>query len=391
MSRDLDRIRAKVERGDRLEADDGLALFMEPDLLAVGALAHTVRERMHDDRAYFNRNMRVELTNVCEAECRFCAFARLEAGAPGSRTLTVEQAIARVRDNPDPKLTEVHMVNGHHPGLAFETYEAVLRGWREARPNVHRKCFTAAEIFFFAKRYAMSVEQVLARLIDAGLQSLPGGGAEIFHPDVRPRISKGKCTGDEWLDVMRAVHASGLHSNCTMLYGHVETFAHRVHHMLELRALQDESLARGRGHFQAFIPLAFHPDHGPMAKLPAPTGIDDLRCIAVARLLLDNIAHIKSYWVSSTPKVAQIALRFGADDIDGTIVHETIYHDAGSTSPQGLSREELVRLVWEAGCTAVERDTLYRSLEVMPRPAAPEASLTMRERPRVRRLAVMEG
>jgi aminodeoxyfutalosine synthase len=387
----LERVRDKVKRGVRLDADDGLALFLEPDLLGLGALANEVRERMHGDRTFFNCNLRVELTNVCEAECRFCAFARLEEGAPGSRTLTIEQAVARVREHPDPKLTEVHMVNGHHPGLAFETYEQVLRGWREARPEVHRKCFTAAEIFFFAKNYGMSVEQVFTRLVDAGLQSLPGGGAEIFHPEVRPRISKGKCTGDEWLDVMRIAHAMGLHSNCTMLYGHVETFAHRVDHMLRLRTLQDESLARGRGSFQAFIPLAFHPDNGPMAKLPSPTGIDDLRTIAVSRLMLDNIPHIKSYWVSTTPKVAQIALRFGADDVDGTIVNETIYHDAGSRSPLGLSRDELVRLIWEAGRTAVERDTLYREIEVLPRPSMPEGAIPMRERTRVRRLEVMES
>ncbi|MEI8255169.1 MAG: radical SAM protein, partial [Deltaproteobacteria bacterium] len=213
MSVTLDRVRAKLREGARPDTADGLALFLEPDVLGLGALANDVRERLHGDRAYFNRNPRVELTNVCEAACRFCAFAQLEAGSPGARTLTVEQAVARVREHPDPRLTEVHMVNGHHPGLPFETYESVLRGWREARPDVHRKCFTAAEIFFFAKTYGLTVTRVLERLIDAGLQSLPGGGAEIFHPEVRPRISRGKCTGDEWLDVMRTTHAMGLHAN----------------------------------------------------------------------------------------------------------------------------------------------------------------------------------
>ncbi len=386
----FDVIAAKVRAGARLDADDAVALFEEPDLLALGALANESRERRHGDLAFFNRNVRLEVTNVCNASCAFCSFAKLEEGMPGATTLTVPQAIDALRrkiDETDPP-TEIHVVNGLHPGLSFSYYEELLRAMRDAFPTAHRKCFTAVEIHFFAQHYGMTVREVLEKLIAAGLQSLPGGGAEIFHPDVRAKISHDKATGDEWIAVHREAHALGMMTNATMLYGHIETFAHRAHHLLRLRALQDESIALGKGRLQAFIPLAFHPDGNGMRNLPGPTGFDDLRTLAVSRLVLDNVDHLKAYWVSATPKVAQIGLSFGADDVDGTIVSETIYAAASKRAPEGLCVDDLVRLIREAGRVPVERDTLYNVLREYPR-AALEGSFKVRERRQGKHLQVL--
>ena len=336
----IESISRKVHAGERLDADDALALFLEPDLLAVGALANTVRERMHGDRTYFNRNMRIEVTNVCVASCLFCSFAKLEEGSPGAHTMKVEEAWRELEMRMDDPPSEIHIVNGLHPGLPFSYYEELLRGFKRIKPDIHMKCFTAVEIHFFAQHYRMTYEEVLTKLRAAGLDSLPGGGAEIFHPDVRKRISDDKATGDDYIEVHRVAHKLGMRTNATMLYGHIETFEHRVDHLMRLRALQDET-----GGMQAFIPLAFHPDGNGMKNLPAPTAVDDLRTLAVSRLVLDNVPHIKAYWVSMTPKIAQLGLRFGADDIDGTIVHETIYHAAGSRWPQGMGYDEMVWLI----------------------------------------------
>ncbi|MBS2019182.1 MAG: aminofutalosine synthase MqnE [Deltaproteobacteria bacterium] len=385
----LDAIREKVRRGERLDFDDGVALFLEPDLLAVGALANEVRERRHGDRTYFNRNMRVEVTNVCVASCLFCSFAKLEEHMPGAHTMSLDEAwneLASRMNDPGGPPTEVHVVNGLHPGLPFSYYEDLLRGFKRIDPKVHLKCFTAVEIHFFAKHYGMTYREVLEKLRAAGLDSLPGGGAEIFDEQVRSKISADKATATEYLEVHRVAHQMGLRTNSTMLYGHIETFAHRVDHILRLRALQDET-----GGLQAFIPLAFHPDGNGMKNMPAPTAVDDLRTIAVSRLLLDNVDHIKAYWVSLTPDVAQIALRFGADDIDGTIVHETIYKAAGSKSPGALGYDELVRLIREAGRIPIERDTLYNVVREHPRAETPEAALKPRERVRPRLHVVNNG
>jgi aminodeoxyfutalosine synthase len=378
----LDRIEHKVREGERLDFDDGMELFMARDLLRVGQLANTVRERLHGDRTFFNVNMRFEATNVCEASCRFCAFQKLEEGMPGARTTTHEHAWATLRDFPDPKLTELHMVNGLNPNLPFEWYEELLRGWKRVRPSVHLKCFTAVEIHYFAEKFKMGYREVLERLHAAGLDSMPGGGAEILHPDVRRRIAQGKASGDQYLEVHRVAHSLGIRTNTTMLYGHIETFEHRVDHLLQLRKLQDET----RG-FQCFIPLAFHNENNGLERLPEPTAFDDLKTLAVSRLLLDNVPHVKAYWVSMGLDVAQLALRFGADDLDGTIVHETIYHAAGSDVPMGMTRAELVRLIREAGRVPVERDTLYGVVEELPAAEAPEASLKLKERNK-RRLAL---
>jgi aminodeoxyfutalosine synthase len=380
----LDAIRSKVERGERLSAEDARTLFEHPDIVAVGQLANTARERLHGDRAYFNRNMRIEVTNVCVASCLFCSFAKLEEGAPGAHTMRVEEAWAELEKRMDDPPSEIHIVNGLHPGLPFSYYEELLRGFKRIKPDVHMKCFTAVEIHFFAQHYKMTHREVLERLRAAGLDSLPGGGAEIFHPDVRTRISHDKATADEYLEVHRVAHGLGMRTNSTMLYGHIETFEHRVDHLLRLRALQDETKG-----LQAFIPLAFHPDGNGMRNLPAPTAIDALRTVAVSRLLLDNVPHVKAYWVSMTPEVAQIALRFGADDVDGTIVHETIYRAAGSRSPSGLTVEQLVRLIREAGRVPVERDTLYNVVREWPRAALPEAAVKVRDRKAAKHLEVV--
>jgi aminodeoxyfutalosine synthase len=380
----IDAIAKKVRAGERLSFEDGVALFCEPDLLALGALANEVREKRHGDRTYFNKNMRVEVTNVCVASCLFCSFAKLEDGAPGSHTMKLEEAWAELEARMDDPPSEIHIVNGLHPGLPFSYYEELLRGFKRIKPDVHMKCFTAVEIHFFSQHYKMTYAEVLEKLRAAGLDSLPGGGAEIFHPDVRKRISNDKATADEYLEVHRVAHRLGIRTNATMLFGHVETFEHRVDHILRLRALQDET----RG-LQAFIPLAFHPDGNGMKNLPAPTAVDDLRTIAVSRLLLDNVDHIKAYWVSSGPDVAQIALRFGADDLDGTIVHETIYHAAGSRVPQGLREGDLIRLIREAGRIPVERDTLYNVVREHPRVALPEAAVKVRDRKAGKHLEVL--
>jgi aminodeoxyfutalosine synthase len=253
----------------------------------------------------------------------------------------------------DP-ITEIHIVNGLHPGLSFDYYTELLAGLKRIQPTIHLKAFTAVEIFYFAKKFGMSIADVLEKLRAAGLDSLPGGGAEIFAPRVRRKICHDKCSGDEWLEVHRVAHRLGLRSNCTMLYGTVETTEERVEHLLQLRALQDET-----GGFQTFIALAFHPDGNSLTKLPAPTGLEDLRTYAVARLMLHNIPHIKAYWIMLGIKTAQTALWFGADDLDGTVQEEKIYHMAGAETPQAMSPAEIVRIIREAGRTPVERDTLY--------------------------------
>ncbi|HLK35787.1 MAG TPA: aminofutalosine synthase MqnE [Polyangiaceae bacterium] len=371
----IEAVANKVRSGERLSFEDGVALFRHPDVVAVGQLADAVRERLHGDRTYFNRNMRIEVTNVCVASCLFCSFAKLEEGSPGAHTMTLEEAWQELRARMHDPPSEIHIVNGLHPGLPFSYYEDLLTGFKRIKPDVHMKCFTAVEIHFFARHYGMSYEVVLERLRRAGLDSLPGGGAEIFHPEVRMRIAHDKATADEYLEVHRVAHRLGMRTNATILYGHIETFEHRVDHLLRLRALQDETSG-----LQAFIPLAFHPDGNGMRNLPAPTAVDALRTIAVSRLLLDNVPHVKAYWVSMTPEVAQIALRFGADDMDGTIVHETIYKAAGSRSPSGLTVEQLVRLIQEAGRVPVERDTLYNVVREYPRAVLPESALKVRDR-----------
>ena len=344
----------KLDAGERLTLADGVRLFESPDLLAVGWLANRERERLHGDRTYYNCNIRIEATNVCVANCLFCSFARLKPGDEHAYTMSLEQAWEKLRVRAEQPLTEIHVVNGLHPDLPFDYYKELLRGFKQIRPGIHLKCFTAVEIAFFADLYGMTDEQVLRELMDAGLDSLPGGGAEIFAERVRRKICHDKCDADRYLAIHRLAHGLGMRSNVTMLYGHIETMEERVDHMLRARALQDQT-----GGFQAFIPLAFHPDNNQMRKLPAPAASDTLRVHAVARLVCDNIPHVKAFWIATGVDVAQTSLWFGVDDLDGTVQEERIYHMAGARTPEAMSTSEIRRLIRAAGREPVERDTLY--------------------------------
>jgi aminodeoxyfutalosine synthase len=349
-------IAEKITSGERLSFEDGVALYRSPDVLAVGWLANSVREKLHGDLAYFNVNRHINPTNVCVAACRLCAFGR-KKDAEGSYTMALEQAWETAASGYSEAVTEFHIVGGLHPDLPLEYFLDLVSGLKERFPKVHIKAFTMVEIAFFARRAKLSIKETLEKLKAAGVDSMPGGGAEIFADRVRHIICDHKIDGDEWLETARIAHQVGLKSNATMLYGHIENEEDRVDHLLRLRAVQDDTHG-----FQTFIPLAFHPDNTPLEHLPRTTGLTDIRQIAVSRLLLDNFAHIKAYWQMMTPKIAQIALRFGADDIDGTVIEEKIYHDAGATTPQGMRREGLMRLIREAGREPFERDTLYRAV-----------------------------
>ncbi len=351
---ELTTIAEKVQAGQRLNFEDGVALYRSGDILAVGWLANLVRERLHGDVAYFNVNRHINPTNVCVASCRLCAFGR-KKGDEGTYTMALEEAFATAASGYSEAVTEFHIVGGLHPDLPFEYFMDLVRGLKQRFPKVHIKAFTMVEVAFLARRGKMTINETLERMKQAGVDSMPGGGAEIFADRVRHIICDHKIDGGEWLETAKAAHRMGLRSNATMLYGHVENEEDRVDHLLRLRAAQDET-----GGFQTFIPLAFHPDNTALDHIPRTTGMLDIRQIAVSRLLLDNFSHIKAYWQMMTAKIAQIALRFGADDIDGTVVEEKIYHDAGATTPQGMRRADLVRLITEAGRRPVERDTMYR-------------------------------
>jgi len=348
----LQPVREKVLSGRRLSFEDGVALYRSHDLLAVGALANHVREQRHGEAAYFVWNTHINHTNVCVATCDFCAFAA-KKDAPRAYTMRLDEIFANVAALPRP-VREVHIVGGLHPDLPFSYFTDMMRGIKAARPDIHIKAFTAVEIFFFHRLYRLSVEKVLAELKAAGLDSLPGGGAEIFAKETRDRIIKGKADAEEWLAVMREAHRQGIPTNATMLYGHIESVEDRVDHLLRLRALQDET-----GGFVTYIPLAFQPWEAPAMKVPETTGFCDLKAIAVGRLLLDNFPHIKSYWIMIGPRLAQVGLSFGADDLDGTVTEEKIAHDAGASTAQSLTVHELCRLIREAGRRPVERDTVF--------------------------------
>ena len=347
-------IAQKLFGGERLEFGDGVSLYRSSDLLAIGCLANYVREKLHGNRTYFNVNRHINPTDVCVASCRLCAFGK-RAKDPKSYTMSLEQVWETAGIGWTEAVTEFHIVGGLHPELTLDWYCQMLRGLKERFPQVHLKAFTMVEVGYLAQRTKISVRETLERLKDAGVDSLPGGGAEIFCDRVRRVICDHKLTGQEWLDTARTAHQLGLHSNCTMLYGHIENEEDRVDHLIRLRELQDET-----GGLVTFIPLAFHPDNTALHHIPKTTGFLDIKQIAISRLMLDNIPHIKAYWIMMTPAVAQIALRFGADDIDGTVVEEKIYHDAGATTSQSLRRGELLRLIRKAGREPVERDTLYR-------------------------------
>jgi aminodeoxyfutalosine synthase len=353
----LNPVAAKVMAGARLSPEDGIAMYRSPDLLAVGWLANYVREKRHGNTTYFNVNRHINPTNVCVAHCKLCAFGR-DPDAPGAYNFALEEIYSRAEQGVREGATEFHIVGGLHPDLSFDYFLEMIRGLKQRCPNVHLKAFTMVEVGYFSRIAKLSIKDVLLKMKDAGVDSLPGGGAEIFHPRVRKIICDHKTSGQQWLNIARQAHQIGLRSNATMLYGHVETAEERVDHLVKLRELQDETHG-----FVTFIPLAFHPDHTALAHIPKPTGYDDLRNIAVSRLMLDNFEHIKAYWIMLSPAIAQIALRFGANDIDGTVVEEKIYHDAGATTSEFTSRSELERLIRAAGRIPVERDTLYRPVD----------------------------
>jgi len=353
----LEALRAKIDAGERLSYQDGLTIYRTPDLLGVGWLANQVRERLHGNKTFFNVNRHINPTDVCVASCKLCAFGK-RARDPKAYTMSLEEVWEKAGHGYTEAVTEFHIVGGLHPELTLDWYCQMLRGLKQRFPQVHLKAFTMVEIGYFAQRGKITEREVLQRLKDAGMDSMPGGGAEIFHDRVRRIICDHKLAGQQWIDTARIAHQMGLHSNCTMLYGHIETAEDRLDHLLRLRELQDETHG-----FQTFIPLAFHPDNTALDHISKTTGFDDIREIAVSRLMLDNIPHIKAYWVMMTPRIAQIAQRFGADDLDGTLVEERIYHDAGATTSQSLRRGELTRLITEAGREPVERDTLYRPVQ----------------------------
>ena len=344
----------KVESGERLSFDDTLTMYRSSDILSIGYMANLVRERMHGDVTYFNVNRHINPTDVCVASCRLCAFGK-RVKDPTAYTMSLEQVWEIAGKGYAEAVTEFHIVGGLHPELTLDWFCKMLAGLKERYPGVHLKAFTMVEVAYLAKRTKISIRETLERLKAAGVDSLPGGGAEIFSERVRRIICDHKIDGDEWLDTARTAHQIGLKSNCTMLYGHLETAEDRADHLLRLRTLQDET-----GGFVTFIPLAFHPQNTVLSHLPKTTGFDDLKQIAISRLVLDNIPHIKAYWIMMTPGIAQIAQRFGANDIDGTVVEEKIYHDAGATTAQHLRRQDLLRLIREAGREPVERDTSYR-------------------------------
>ncbi len=349
-------IREKVESGQRLSFDDGLFLEEKADLFTLGELANRVRERLNGKFTYYNVNTHLNPTNVCVYRCTFCAF-RADLKSPKGYVMTDAQILERAAEADRRGATELHIVGGLHHQLPYDWYLNVVRIIHRARPRLHLKAYTAVEWDWFARLTGRPTRDLLAEFKEAGLGSLPGGGAEIFHPDVRDRICEHKADAEAWLRTHREAHELGLRSNATMLYGHIEEPRHRIDHLCRLRELQDET-----GGFQTFIPLAFHPENTGLAHLTKPSGLTDLRVMAISRLMLDNFPHVKAYWVMLGIKTAQVAQGFGADDLDGTVVHEKIYHDAGSDSPQELSVAEIRRLIEEAGRVPVERDTLYREV-----------------------------
>jgi aminodeoxyfutalosine synthase len=351
----LDQIRRKVEAAQRLSAADGEYLFSpEVDLHAVGELADLVRRRKNGNSVYYNLNLHLNPTNICIYRCALCAYSRDEDD-PRAYTMNDAEILARAGEADRAGCTELHIVGGVHPRKTFDWYLGIIRDLHAAFRRLHLKAWTATEIDHFSRITGRPPGRVLEELIAAGLGSMPAGGAEIFDAQVRTQICPRKTDAKTWLNIHRAAHGLGLRSNASMLYGHIESAEHRIDHLVELRQLQDAT-----GGFQAFVPLAFHPENTALAHLQRTSALDDLRTVAVSRLMLDNFDHIKAYWISLGVGTAQTALAYGADDLDGTVRRERIHHDAGATSPEALSVEQLHHLIVEAGRTPVERDSLYR-------------------------------
>lgn len=354
-------IRDKVEASQRLSFDDGIFLY-EPQvpLQAIGELANLVRERKNGNVGYYNINTHLNPTNVCVYRCRFCAF-RSDLRDPKGYVMGDEQILQRGQEATENGCTEMHIVGGLHHQRPYEWYRHILELLHENYPQIHLKGWTAVEIDWFQFKTKKSIRWVLEDLVAAGLGSMPGGGAEIFHPEVRDQLCEHKANTHRWLEIHRTAHEVGLRTNCTMLYGHVENAFHRIDHLMRLRELQDET-----GGFQVFIPLAFHPDNTKLDHVKKPSALMDLRTMAISRLMLDNVQHVKAYWIMLGIETAQTALAYGADDIDGTVRHELIYHDAGATTPEFLSVDRIERLIREAGREPMERDTVYRKVQRDP-------------------------
>jgi len=350
----------KIERGERLSADDGVALFSSADLLGLGHMADAVNRAKHGNRVTFAANQHINPTNVCilRKTCVFCSYARLPK-EEGAYRYTMDQVWAEAETANSTLTREFHIVGGLDMKAGLEYYTEMFRGLKTRHPEVHIKALTAVEIAHIARIEKMSVRDVLIALREAGLDTMPGGGAEVFSPGVRATIAEKKLAGSEWIDVHRVAHALGIRTNCTMLYGHVETVEDRINHLGMLRDLQDET-----GGFLAYIPLAYHPDNNELGVElgrtgTATTGMDDLKNLAVGRLFLDNFEHIKSHWIMVTPALSQLSLHFGVNDLEGTVVREKIYHEAGAHTAQAMSLSELLRLIRGAGKVPAERDSFY--------------------------------
>jgi aminodeoxyfutalosine synthase len=354
----FDRIRKKVENGERINAAEGEYLFRpDVDLHAVGELADAVRRRKNGNTVYYNLNAHLNPTNICVYRCALCAYSRDEDD-PQSYVMSTDEMLKQAREAAEAGCTELHIVSGMHPEKPYAWYLNLIGQLHEAFPQLHLKAWTGVEIDWFTRLTGRSVRAILEDMQAAGLGSLPGGGAEIFDPEIRTEICPRKAGAKRWLEVHRTAHQLGLRSNASMLYGHLEEADHRIDHLMQLRRLQDQT-----GGFQAFVPLAFHPENTRLAHLRRPSPLVDLRVMAVSRLMLDNFPHIKAYWISLGIGTAQTALAYGADDLDGTVRRERIHHAAGSKAPESLTVDELRRLITEAGREPVERDSLYQRVE----------------------------
>jgi len=354
----LREIGAKVENGIRLSRSEALTLMHSNDIISLGQLASKVKERKTGNYAYFNVNRHINLTNICISRCKFCAFSR-DKTDHDAYTMTVEEVLDAAQSARHLGITELHIVSGLHPDLPFDYYLEVISCLKKAMPQIHIQAFTAVEIGYFSKISNLPVQEVLVRLKEAGLGSLPGGGAEILNSRIREAVCPKKASAKDWLEIMRTAHNLGIKSNATMLYGHIETPEERIDHLLALRSLQDET-----GGFQSFIPLPFHPRNTQLTDIKKPTAFENLRMLAVSRLVLDNFPHIKAFWIMLGLKAAQLSLLFGVDDLDGTVVEEKITHAAGAETDQSISREELLDLISSTGRVPVERDTLYNVIKV---------------------------
>lgn len=350
----LKKIENRALSGKRLSSEEGLLLFETDDIFSVGRLAGRSAEKINGRKVYFVQNRHINPTNICVNRCRFCAFSRSK-GEKGAYELTIEEVVKRIQDSPK-RTREIHIVGGLHPDWPFEHYLDLVSSIRQEFPGLHVKAFTAVEIDYFSKISGLSLEETLMELKKRGLDAMPGGGAEIFSEAVRRQLCPEKITGERWLAVHEAAHRWGIKTNATMLYGHIESYEDRIDHLVKLRELQD----RTNG-FQAFVPLSYHPKNTEMGGR-YPSAIEDLKTIAVSRLMLDNIPHIKAYWIMLGEKISQLALLFGADDLDGTVIEEKITHSAGAMTGEGMTRSQLVNLIQKAGKIPVERDALYRAV-----------------------------